>query len=269
MDIYLDCKQSAQKYEEVWHYTTIEALEKIVANQSFRLSRLDLVNDKYENERLDDILKNQLYVLCFTHDCEESQMFWEDYAQKEKGVLLKFENKYFTENIEIYGDEQCKNRLSKYIKSNTEHKTNNTYNDWTIRNIDYLDIYYDDNEYIKEDQELKEFFKDATMLNGENFKYKTACGVLKSKSWEQEKETRYRVKVQYKGTSLDIKNREYIKPKFNYLYMHINDEIFRTMKVVLNPWSDDDFQRKVKEILSSNLVTKHCTIERSKLHINL
>ena len=51
-DLFLKQSANAKKHPFLYHYTKIDSLECILANNSLRASRLDIVNDKEENERI-------------------------------------------------------------------------------------------------------------------------------------------------------------------------------------------------------------------------
>lgn len=81
-DAYTFGIEEAKKHQKVSHYTTIDALKCILENKSLRLTRLDFVNDVYEDKRIDDLGKGKIFTACFTHRKTESNMFWNLYAKK-------------------------------------------------------------------------------------------------------------------------------------------------------------------------------------------
>lgn len=93
---YVEAVESASHYKRLYQYTTYEALEKIITNNSLRLTRIDLLNDGVENQKVFKLWKNKVYVSCFTHREDESYFFWETYAkkvQKELGYHLILNNR--------------------------------------------------------------------------------------------------------------------------------------------------------------------------------
>lgn len=65
-----------QKHEYLYHYTSRDSLEAILLNQSFRLSRLDLVNDPCENNRIKSVWNNRVYVGSFTNTLNNEEYFY-------------------------------------------------------------------------------------------------------------------------------------------------------------------------------------------------
>ena len=87
LQIYLQERTSAA--ERLYHYTTYESLICILKNKSFRLSRMDLLNDRAEQKlgRIDEQSKN--YIMSFTRDKEYVSM-WAMYG-KPSGIKLRLD----------------------------------------------------------------------------------------------------------------------------------------------------------------------------------
>lgn len=114
---------------ELYHYTSIETLEKILTNQTFRFTNMNSLNDKTEYAYGVDLLKNsiidyekrnniqehldvalldrfmfngELYSVSFTEE-KDSLIFWNSfYIEKNKSVSIGIEkNEIFDEKILI------------------------------------------------------------------------------------------------------------------------------------------------------------------------
>src|SRR6056297_1065748 len=74
----------------LYHYTSIEVLEKILKNSTLRFSRLDQVNDPME-VKASDIKKAEttIFISCWTDQTEEITTLWERYTKGEFGVRIK------------------------------------------------------------------------------------------------------------------------------------------------------------------------------------
>ena len=59
--------ENAVYHSLVHQYTTLAALDKIINNKSLRLTRIDLLNDTVENERMLELWQKKTFVSCFTH----------------------------------------------------------------------------------------------------------------------------------------------------------------------------------------------------------
>ena len=62
---YQNATYQANQHTIVHQYTTFDALDKIVNNKSLRLTRIDLLNDTVENERILELWQKKIFVSCF------------------------------------------------------------------------------------------------------------------------------------------------------------------------------------------------------------
>ncbi len=84
-----DRRDSAEARTQLWHYTNVEALFKIISNQTIRFSRIDCVNDLMEKEPLMiDNMYLGTYIACFNHNNKESIPLWNMYTSKGSGVRI-------------------------------------------------------------------------------------------------------------------------------------------------------------------------------------
>ncbi len=265
-DMYAELKKRAMNHILIHHYTTIKSLENIITNNSLRLSRLDIVNDTYENKRINDVWKNKIFTSCFTYRENESYMFWKLYAGEE-GVRLSFDSEYFrTNRISVYADSECRQCFEYYEKSDVTHKRNIDYLDWAIRDITYADIKYTSefSQFEEIDPESATFFYNCNMLGkNKNFTFSLCPGLIKGIEWDSEQEVRLRVALSYKGMSNSVVNGSPCTP-FKYIYIPINEAV-KAITITMNPWHCQDFKERLIKLLKSNPLTCNCKVAESSM----
>lgn len=88
---------------KIYHYTSINALEKILSNRTIRFTRLDSVDDKEEEMYSHPVGINParyFFVSCWSKEPEESVPMWREYADGARGVRIGLdENMFETFNI--------------------------------------------------------------------------------------------------------------------------------------------------------------------------
>lgn len=265
-DIYVSGKESAKKHSKISHYTSFEALKCILESKSLRLTRLDMLNDAYENKRTDDVWKEKIFTTSFTYRKTESYMFWSLYA-KDKGVMLTFDNEFFyNHNFDIYADAACTIPFHKYEESEANYKRNIDHLDWLLKDITYSDVTYtsDFKEFKVVDTDLKRFFE-GTKIIGMNKNFSSALypGLLKGIEWDSEEEVRLRVALSYRGLSISSLTGSPSTP-FNYVYIPIADAL-KTMCITMNPWYCESFEKNLSDLIKGNQLTTNCKILESTL----
>ncbi|RPF47330.1 DUF2971 family protein [Hydrogenoanaerobacterium saccharovorans] len=228
---YSEMKRKAKDHNKYLHYTNLDSLAKILANKTFRLSELKLVNDPIESERVDSLYKNKIFTLCFCHEQNESIPMWKIYASNQNGVALLFENLDFLEQI------------SNYILNDR----------WEVRECVLLDVLYVNN--------LERLKKDFDFGGNSPSQVNTCLGFAKTKVWEYEQETRVRCYVDVvrkhpsrifqQGCSRDDIGYNY--PDFNYVFCKIPDESLLNMKIIFNPFMDKEQKNIIVSVVKSYL----------------
>jgi len=249
MDVYEKSKKLALSHEKLYHYTNFEALEKILTNMTLRATRLDLVDDETENQRIDEFWKEKLFVVCFTHDEANEQKFWDNYTTDNQGVRLEFEPKTL-QNLMVYLDEKCEKKLDYINRSDLQY---NNKDDWGYIDISMLDVVYVDDLY-----EGVVYDEDFSKLTHND---KTGFAKLKSYSWENE--TRMRVALRPKGFENIMINKDFrvLKPNFEHIYIKITEEMLKSMRIILNPNADIEMKNQV-ESLCNKLNLNHIFVNQ-------
>ncbi len=115
-DLQIYLQEKAKESQRLYHYTTYESLICILKNKSFRLSRLDLLNDRAEQKlgNLDNETQN--YIMSFTREKEYVSM-WAMYG-KPSGIKIRldFPMKKFVETINnnFFKDSLKKEKIELY-----------------------------------------------------------------------------------------------------------------------------------------------------------
>lgn len=217
-DLYNELHINALRYDCIYHYTSKEALDIILANKSLRLSSLTRVNDPQENKRITSLWNEKVFVACFTNTLKNADYFFTNYGK----VRITFLNKF--EQLDVFFDATLKSKLIDFYmdckaKSNLGYKSYSRYQDWCLFDSTFADVYYTDDL----DSHIS---SDGFELNAGLIKQKSGIDNKgNSRDWSVEKESRLRVAVRPIAKEFVIKGTEINcpKPTFDYLYVSIDD----------------------------------------------
>ena len=219
-DLYTTLTKKASTYRYLYHYTSIDALEAILRNGSLRLSRLDLVNDPKENQRITSLWNSKVFVACFTNTLENELYFFKNYGK----VRIILSNNFTSPSV--FFDSELTKKIP-FFKSHYNLSTNTSLNsyeqsdDWCIYDTSLADIYYTDNLCSHISNDGKESNAGLIKVKQGFDKHNTM------QNWTIEKESRLRVTVRPIGSEF-VSNKTvfyYPKPFFNYLFIPIRDII--------------------------------------------
>lgn len=229
---------NAGQHKVVHQYTTIEALEQIVCNRSLRLTRIDLLNDIVENEKMLDLWKNKVFVSCFTHYEYESYFFWMTYAKgRQDGVMISFDADHLKSLI-IHPDKKCEEMHLLHCKNSDSSiafsPQINAVN-WGIYDYSFVDIAY--------------VPRNINLESVEHFQ-----GRIKYVEWEMEKETRIRVSLRPRGIEFAAEGEKikYLAPASEYIYAKLPDLCWGSVVITLSPFADKNAKDSVERILKNN-----------------
>lgn len=83
--------EKADEMTELFHYTNLESMLKILAGRYLRFSRIDILNDPLEKKPLEPIeLYKRVFIASFTKEKEESIPLWKIYTTKGMGIRMDF-----------------------------------------------------------------------------------------------------------------------------------------------------------------------------------
>lgn len=214
LDCYNECVEKAKSHQYLYHYTNIDALEKILENNSLRLSRIDKVNDSEENKRITSLWHSKLFLACFTYKIDNEKYFYQNYGNVRlcfKQSDLKIDTVFFNEKL----NQPLKNIMTDYNgRSDLSVREYDKFH-WCVRDITISDVYYTDN------------FDDFKAEDG----FESNAGLVKHKSgfdengsnrnWETESETRVRVAIRPIGIEYDFRNNKTILPPNDLQFLYI------------------------------------------------
>ena len=252
--------KSSSKRNKLSHYTSVSTLELILKAQMLKLNRIDKVNDLREKTYLgEDKTYSRVFISCFSHNEYESIPQWYIYTQGENGVRITLN---LDKNLNIncsgllnidkkiqvfYSDDEVKqfeysSHLGSNLYINSELK-------WRLL-LSNTDVIYSDE--LKNENPIIKNFNDRKMVDIK------PLAKIKEKAWSFEDETRIIGLFQtvYDGIEFEIPSHILIPIDFSKI----------KISITLNPWSTDDFERKVRMICSTNLHDCDFEILKSTLH---
>ena len=232
-DLQIYLQEQVEKSPRLYHYTTLESLLCIIKNQTFRLTRIDLMNDKAEKIlgfRKDGTAS---YVMSFTRDKEYVSM-WAIYG-KPSGIKIRldFDRRLFQKaiNNNFYTDSE---KLHKLVLVSSLYKSTFSKHEWLISDIVYLDK--DKNQFRHNEDGFANIVADQ-------YSIEDLAGFVKYDAWEFERETRLRVRTGYGYDNASID--QYL----THIYAGLNDELIKTFHVTFNPWLTDEMKSMIQESL--------------------
>ena len=226
-------QEQAEQNERLFHYTTLESLMCIIRNKSFRITRMDLMNDKAEKKLGNQKDRSENYVMSFTQGKEYISM-WAMYGRP-SGIKLRldFDRELFqkTINNNFYRDSQLTRRIPVH---NLDHKAIFSKSGWVLSDIVYLDK---DKHLFKHNGGI------FTEIDANEAMIENMAGFVKYDAWEFEKETRL---------SVNIRSDYEVKPEYpSHIYTGISKDLIKTFHVTFNPWLSDEMKKVVREGLKS------------------
>ena len=242
-------QQEYNKRDRLYHYTTLEALLHILKNKCFRLTRLDLLNDKKEKE-LGQFDNNAVdYIMSFSTKKEYISM-WAMYGNP-SGIKLRldFDRKLFkTSRRDLFCDMSNENPI--FVENEVPKK--NFFMLIKDMNQDSMFITKSDIVYFdKEDKTIRHKTHTFRMLDYESLseeQLKAIKGLRKYDAWEFENEIRLRVRL----------NKENFKAALNpmqdfpeYIYLKINQNLINSFRICYNPCLSQEMKKHVKNSLKN------------------
>lgn len=272
MPVKIRIGESVKEYNMLTHYCNINTLLTILTNKTWKCNRLDLLNDVYESKRLGiEKFAKDYFVACFCHSDYEIVPFWFNYGGNDNRnkVLLRFPNLANTLEQIIYDDyfltSQGKkmyydtrdnfiyrgSNISCVLNENPEFDSRNAMQDIMLKDIEYLTA--DDPVFHQEYARVE-----MTNVGKVNYCDIRKLGINKTRSWDYEKETRIicRLRINQIG---DIE----------WIFLRLKDEFFRNMKIIMNPWADEENYKEIANIINNAQLNENIVntfkIEKSEL----
>ncbi len=239
--LYQKSKKIASEQMQLFHFTKLKVLKIILETKKLRLSNLDKVNDPKELKYIDNIWKKKIFIISFTDYIRD--YMWNQYANGADGICIEFTG-LFNNLFDVCSEDGYK--YDHIDQTKFSHKSYQIDEDWGVRAIDYLKVFYfDDPENNKVyDEELINIFKELVPEQEllKSFSSMNGQGFVKEKIWELESEYRVRVAMRPKGqethSSLYQATPIYHHPPFEYVFLNIENYNFDKLKI----WVSDDFK---------------------------
>lgn len=225
---YID--RSKKGSDKIFHYTSYESLITIIKNKSFRLSRLELLNDKAEQRLIGGFETDQNYIMSFCNNEKEYVSMWAMYG-KSSGIKVRLDfsskllERYAFENY--YFDADLTKRIPIYSGEGTP---------FLDRNVQVSDVVYLD----KDNNSIKHNTNPFPNLVVDESLKKQLSGFLKYDAWEFEKERRLKVTL----------NDDHKNDSHRYIFLKLHDEILSDFSVTYNPWISKLLQEELIETLN-------------------
>ena len=230
----------------LYQYTNLETLALILKNKNIKFNSLINVDDLEEAKGEEiDVFGKFIYASCWTDKAEENIALWNMYANRMQGVRIALPIYPFRDeksNVEIqlkkyrvslieYGSDIIDLDEDKYI-----WKDFKMFNYYQLRQVGYTDnegklfpkiIKKDDENRVRIDQQK--------------------LGVYKRKQWEFQQEWRYLIYLGLKERDTKdaqkvISALKRIKRIPSNIFVEIEEECFKKMKVLLGPGTNEAYR---------------------------
>ncbi len=219
--------ERAEARRELYQYTKIDSLVKILASKYLKFSRTDLLNDPLEIIPLSVIdLYKRVFVSCFTHEKEETIYMWNMYTSKGMGARMDFYfredeiNTHFIDNSRPIMDDSNR-ELSLKATEDEQNKLQ--------KYLGIKDVIYDDNAY--KIRGIIPEHEDRYCLLPDSF------GQYKSKIWDKEEETRL---------VLSLLNIESSVINTDYVLVPIDSSCLERINIIFDPWMSKELKNCLK-----------------------
>lgn len=232
-DLQIFLQEQAEKQTRLYHYTTLENILCIIKNKCFRLTRMDLMNDKAEKYLGKQKDRSECYVMSLTKKKEYISM-WAMYGRS-SGIKLRlgFNRKMLWEaiNENFFFDNNRGKRINLLTSSHLDIFSKAG---WLLSDI----VYLDKNKHL-----LKHNGKTLLNITHVDQAVEDVAGFVKYDAWEFEKETRLRVNL--RSSINDYKESDFPE----HIYAGINEKLIQTFRVTFSPWLSSELKDVVRNSL--------------------
>lgn len=249
--------------ESLFHYTSVNTLEKIIANKSIRFNRLDKVNDP--EEALTANLENAntlVFVSCWNDERNESIHMWNMYGDNFKGVRIELPIDMFKsrDHIAIYEKGGARFRYDEIICIDRkdfayEMRTSSIFGPNKVAYVDNRDLLIS-----------KAVYEEKNHIHVNLYD----LGLFKNQYWHIENEWRYKIiglmeevnfpKDDITKAILDLKSYPVSQTE---IFVKLDESVFKEMKITVGAKCSEDDHIKLSHI--SRLLG--CSLEKSTIQI--
>jgi hypothetical protein len=241
-DIFSQQVEKAKGFQMLHHYTSLDALLSIISERRIRLSNLSSLNDPIENERLsyDGLTFSRVFAFCLNSEADDSIPMWRMYTPEIYGVRLSLPSRVW---------EFALNHAAYTAGDNERDLPLNTYGKWSIWSASIACVLYTDN--------ISSFVQPFYPL-GDDMQREynpLMVGLLKTKHWQFEQETRVRIAAKYQGLSAKLNEKtnkfDYFAPPFKYLFCCIPKDVISKMQILIHPKANQTLFNAMKQAILS------------------
>ena len=246
----------------LYHYTSVDTLEKILKNKTIRFNNLSNVDDL--EERSYSPYSKYIFVSCWTDRSAESIPLWRMYTNEvEQGVRISMDSDMFKKYPPIANDKHLRSNMEySYIDYNEiadmDYFPNPLFGDkkldskFFLRRIEYVN----DPQFAvgQVEQTVYEYGQIANTIALQRL------GVFKNKSWEFQSEMRFwlsiwpfnpnkiaRVKNAQRILYSKLQQKEELP--FSDFFLNLADNAFEGLIVRFSPNISQDCRDRVKQLI--------------------
>lgn len=244
----------------LFHYTSIETLDKIVTNKSIRFNRLDKVNDKNEGKSLDlGNLGIYVFVSCWTDNERENISLWHIYSNQLSGVRIKLPTKMFR-----FYELESQPERALHIAPNTLYPKRIE----EIHGSDYLlaPVPIDFPSKIIYTDDWKNIIPKVASDYSANMIHLGKIGMYKRNEWSHEEEWRFKLRImpappppkktylEYKDNFNILVEKQFMRREVSIesIFLDLTEDALQQMEIMIGPLSDGTSIAQVADILSKN-----------------
>lgn len=196
---------------DLYHYTTVDTLKKIISSRTLKFNRNDRLNDLIEGIRSPYV---KYYVSCFTYDEDESIPMWYIYCREKhcnqksnSGVRLRIMNNSFFSDRMYFHD---------YNKEKVYHDLGQ------LGDILYGKVIYDDNNITRCPSQGTDSIRLTNVVD---------MGLYcKASAWKYENEARFYI-IQPPQDFDDV----------NEIFVELQDSFFQNLEITFSPLMTDEY----------------------------
>lgn len=263
----------------LYHYCSVETLELIMKNKTFRFSSLGVVDDMEESMTSDyEDIGRICFVSCWTDLEQESVEMWRTYTGGINGVRIGLPKNFFIKGL----NENEILDLSREIMGKNDVNISPPYHPELIPITYTQDDYLINLSVVKIDNDVCKNCGNSTSSFTLDTKY---LGRFKRNYWSGQSEWRYRLialpreyyRINQNGKYLkgspekmvELMKSDLIKMSFNndYIDFPFNENVFEEMEILLSPLNTEEDNDAVKSIIENYTNLSDFELTSSELKI--
>jgi len=249
-DFMFDVMRIKELPSALYHYTSLDSLEKILASRTLRFSRLDTVNDLEEARASDVALAaSSVFVSCWSGTEVEQIPLWSMYGQDFSGVRIRLPSNMFVGRKEpmIFKKGGARLTVETWHSINRKSPAMST-NSCAI--IGPNKIYYSDDPAYRNRPLV---YRHA----GTAYFYPHDLGMVKGTDWSYEQEWRFKIAAlsfeaqfpddeYFNNVTLDLKT---YPVEAEALFIPLAPTAINELEVMIGPRADSATREEVERIL--------------------